>query len=129
MKYSLEYFQGKSLESEDGSVMNEGALDSLLVKLDAEKFVSLVFTHANANILTVSGGNQKYIVMFSDSDRIFELTNLVNKGGESTLLRTGHSIGKFPSEMIVDPFTTLSIIKEFYRTGKKLVDLNWVPLN
>ena len=129
MKYSLEYLNNKSLDSEEGTIVSESALDSLLLKLDAEKYVSLVFIHANTNILTVSGGKQNYIVMYSDSNRFFELTNPANRGGERVHLRTGHTIGKFPSEMIIDPFTALNIIKEFYKTGKRLPDLNWVPLN
>lgn len=128
MKYSLEFLVSGSLDSEEGSIINESTLDSLLLRLDAEKYVSLVFTHSNLNILTISGGQQKYIIMFSDSSRFYELTNPSNKGGEPTLLRTGHSVGKFPSEMIIDPFTALHILKEFFRTGKRLANLNWAPL-
>ena len=111
MDYSLEYLSNGSLDSEEGTVANETALDSLLLKLDAEKYVSLVFTHANQNILTISGGQQKYVIMFSDINRFYELTHPGNKGDEPTLLRTGHSVGKFPAEMITDPFTALGVLK------------------
>lgn len=129
MKYSLEYLLNGSLDSEEGDVKSESAVEGLLLKLDAEKYVSLVFSHVNSNMLTVSGGQQKYVVMFLDSNRFYELVLPENKGDEPTLLRTGHTVGKFPAEMVADPFTTLRIIKEFYRTGKRLTDLNWKALN
>lgn len=128
MKYLLEFLLNGSLNSEEGPVLSETLLEELLLKLDAEKFVSLCLTHSNSNILTISGGRLNYIVMFSDSNRFYELTKPENKGGEPILLRTGHSIGKFPSEMIMDPFTMMNILKEFFRSGKRLVDLNWKPL-
>ena len=128
MKYSLEFLIQRSLESEEGTVSSEQQLEHLFLKLDAEKFVSLALIHTNSNILTISGGRQQYVVMFSDINRIFELNNPSNKGEEPVLLRTGHSVGKFPSEMIMDPFTVMNIIREFYRNGTRLTDLNWKPL-
>lgn len=129
MKYTLEYLSNGSLIAEDGVAQNEAVLESLMLKLDAEKYVNLCFVYSNQNILTVSGGRQQYIVMFSDNSKFYELNNPMNRGGELILIRTGHTVGKFPPEMVMDPFTTLSVIKEFYHSGKRHADLNWKPLN
>jgi hypothetical protein len=128
MRYTIEYFSKGSLESDDGIIKTESELESLLLKLDAEKYVSIVFFHSTSHILTVSGGRQNYIIMFSDNNRFYELNMPENKGREPVILRTGHNVGKFPSEMVIDPFTTLNIMKEFFQTGRKLENLNWKPL-
>ena len=129
MKYTLEYLEKGSLEADEGVVTKESELESLLLKLDAEKYVNLCFVHENQNILTVSGGRQQYIVMFSDASKFFELTNPANKGGEIILIRTGHTVGRFNPELVTDPFTALSILKEFYSRGFKHPDHLWKPLN
>lgn len=129
MKYTLEYLEKGSLVSADGVVQKESELESLLLKLDAEKYVNLCFVHENQNILTISGGRQQYIVMFSDASKFYELNNPANKGGDIILIRTGHTVGKFNPELVTDPFTALSILKEFYHRGYKHTDHNWKPLN
>ncbi|MBL7557276.1 MAG: hypothetical protein JNM24_15725 [Bdellovibrionaceae bacterium] len=129
MKYTLEYLEKGSLVSHDGIVKNEAELETLMLKLDAEKYVNLCFVFSNQNILTVSGGREQYIVMFSDNSKFYELNNPINRGGDLVLIRTGHTVGKFPKEMVMDPFTTLGVIKEFYHSGKRHPDHNWKPLN
>lgn len=129
MKYTLEYLDKGSLVSEDGIVKDETQIETLMLKLDAEKYINLCFVFSNQNILTISGGKEQYIVMFSDSSNLYELNNPMNKGGDLILIRTGHTVGKFPREMVMDPFTTLNVIKEFYRSGKRHTDFNWKPLN
>tara|TARA_B110001454_G_scaffold16145_1_gene14572 strand:- start:56378 stop:56767 length:390 start_codon:yes stop_codon:yes gene_type:complete len=129
MKYTLEYLENGSLESEDGVAKSAAELESLMLKLDAEKYVNLCLVYSNQNILTVSGGRERYIVMFSDNSKFYELNNPMNRGGDIILIRTGHTVGKFPPEMVMDPFTTYSVIKEFFNTGKRHPDLNWKPLN
>jgi len=129
MNYTLEYLEKGSLVSADGIVKNEADLEMLMLKLDAEKYVNLCFVFSNQNILTVSGGREQYIVMFSDNSKFYELNNPLNKGADLIPIRTGHTVGKFPQELVMDPFTTLNVIKEFYHSGKRHSDFNWKPLN
>ncbi len=129
MQYTLEYLSNGSLESEDGEITSDSELEHLILKLDAEKYVSLVLIHKNANILTISGGRQQYIVLFADLIKMYELTNPINRGNPSISLRTGHTIGKFPAEMVIDTFTTYNLSKEFLHTGLRSQDLNWKPLS
>lgn len=125
MEYSIEYLHKGSLDSEKGTVKNEAHLESLLLKLDAEKYVSLALFHKNENTMTISGGRQQYVVMMSNDSNVFELNTLANRGGEKISIRTGHTIGKFNPEMVNDPFTTLNVIKEFYNKGKPHPDYSW----
>lgn len=129
MKYTLEYLEKGSLEADDGVAKSEAELESLMLKLDAERYVNLCLVYSNQNILTVSGGREQYIVMFSDNSKFYELNNPMNRGGDIILIRTGHTVGKFPPEMVMDPFTTFNVIKEFYHSGKRHADYNWKPLN
>ena len=129
MKYTLEYLEKGSLVSDDGVAKNVSELEALMLKLDAEKYVNLCLVYSNQNILTISGGREQYIIMFSDNNKFYELNNPMNRGGDLILIRTGHTVGKFPPEMVMDPFTTYSVIKEFYASGKRHPDLHWKPLN
>jgi hypothetical protein len=129
MKYTLEYLEKGSLVADDGVAKNVSELEALMLKLDAEKYVNLCLVYSNQNILTISGGREQYIIMFSDNSKFYELNNPMNRGGDLILIRTGHTVGKFPSEMVMDPFTAYSVIKEFYASGKRHPDLNWKPLN
>jgi len=129
MKYTLEYLEKGSLVSDDGVAKNVSELEALMLKLDAEKYVNLCLVYSNQNILTISGGREQYIIMFSDNNKFYELNNPMNRGGDLILIRTGHTVGKFPPEMVMDPFTTYSVINEFYTSGKRHPDLNWRPLN
>ncbi|MBL7546155.1 MAG: hypothetical protein JNL11_20210 [Bdellovibrionaceae bacterium] len=129
MKYTLEFITNGRMEDQDGIIKNESDLEPLVLKLDAEKYVNLAFTHGNKNILTISGGRQQYIVMYSDSDRFYELNNISATGDDLILIRTGHTIGKFPPKMVIDPFTVLKVLKEFYHTGVRSNDFGWKPLS
>jgi hypothetical protein len=122
----MEVWHGRSVTTELIENPTWQEVRHSILKLDAAERTLLALEGWGSTCLLIGGGEGRFVVSFTDSERLtYTLTNDLECGAESTLLNIGGQVGNYPTYEVISKDVTLKAAEFFFEHNERDPTLRW----